>query len=108
MLNWLRETNNKLVSYYFVVLFFVIWQVAPVVGWANPKFIPPLSEVLKAGWKLTQSGGYVCSHLGEPGKSLCGFVHSDYRGASAGLYLRGMAAGGGQISGREAAVYINR
>lgn len=56
VLDWLHKANNKLLSYYFIVLFFVLWQVAPVVGWANPIFIPPLSKVLNALWTLTQSG----------------------------------------------------
>jgi len=56
MLNWLRELNNKLLGFYFIILFFIFWQVAPMVGWANPKFIPPLSKVLAAGWVLVQNG----------------------------------------------------
>ncbi|MEA4924602.1 MAG: ABC transporter permease [Syntrophomonadaceae bacterium] len=56
MLNWARAMNNKLISYYFIILFFILWQVAPTVGWANPKFIPPLSKVLGAGWDLVKNG----------------------------------------------------
>lgn len=56
MLDWLRKTNSKLISCYFIALFFLVWQVAPSVGWANPKFIPPLSRVLEEGWKLVKNG----------------------------------------------------
>jgi len=56
MLHWVRATNSKLISSYFIILFFILWQVAPTVGWANPKFVPPLSKVLAAGWDLVQNG----------------------------------------------------
>lgn len=56
MLKWLYQLNNKLLPYYFIILFFGLWQVAPTIGWANPKFIPPLSQVLETGWKLILNG----------------------------------------------------
>ncbi|BBB89516.1 MAG TPA: ABC transporter permease [Methylomusa anaerophila] len=56
MLNWVRKINDQFISYYLIVLFFLLWQVAPVIGWANPKFIPPVSKVLEAGWVLVKNG----------------------------------------------------
>jgi NitT/TauT family transport system permease protein len=56
MLHWLRTTNKKFKSYYFIVLFFILWQVAPTAGWADPKFVPSLSTVLATLWLLIQNG----------------------------------------------------
>lgn len=53
---WLRKLSSRLSNGYFIVLFFVLWQIAPTVGWANPKFVPPLSKVLGEGWKLILNG----------------------------------------------------
>jgi NitT/TauT family transport system permease protein len=32
------------------------WEVVPRLGWADPTFLPPFSEVMSAGWQLAQSG----------------------------------------------------
>ncbi len=56
MIHWFRRINRKFMSYYFIALFFVLWEIAPKVGWANPRFVPPLSKVLLEGWKLIKNG----------------------------------------------------
>lgn len=56
MRKWLAILNEKLLDYYAIVGFFVLWEVAPRVGLADPQFIPPLSRVLLAAWKLAFTG----------------------------------------------------
>lgn len=55
MLDLARAFHSKFKRYYFITLFLILWQVAPVVGWADPRFIPPLSRVLEAIWALTEN-----------------------------------------------------
>jgi NitT/TauT family transport system permease protein len=38
--------NRRLSSVYLLVIFFVLWQIIPSVGWADPIYLPPLSRVL--------------------------------------------------------------
>lgn len=44
-------------------LFFLLWEIAPRLGWLNHIFFPPLSEVLLAWWDLLASGVLV-EHIG--------------------------------------------
>ncbi|MFT4190279.1 MAG: ABC transporter permease [Comamonas sp.] len=34
----------------------LLWELAPRLGWTDPTFLPPLSEVLAAGWTLALNG----------------------------------------------------
>jgi NitT/TauT family transport system permease protein len=49
----LLKINNKLLSIYIIIAFFVLWEVAPKVGWANPHFVPPFSVIIAEAQKLT-------------------------------------------------------
>lgn len=44
-------------------LFFLLWEIAPRLGWLNRIFFPPLSEVTVAWWNLLASGVLV-EHIG--------------------------------------------
>ncbi|WP_094606706.1 hypothetical protein SPSIL_011240 [Sporomusa silvacetica DSM 10669] len=37
-------------------LFLLLWEIAPRVGWADAQFLPPLSAVIAAGYKLWEQG----------------------------------------------------
>jgi NitT/TauT family transport system permease protein len=37
-----------LLKYSGVIIFFVLWQAAPTLGWLDAQFVPPLSQVLQA------------------------------------------------------------
>ncbi|MDA8235131.1 MAG: ABC transporter permease [Clostridia bacterium] len=52
----LATLNEKLLGAYGIIAFFLLWEMGPRVGWADPQFIPPLSKVLLAGWKLAVTG----------------------------------------------------
>lgn len=44
-------------------LFFLLWEIAPRLGWLNRIFFPPLSEVIVAWWNLFASGVLI-EHIG--------------------------------------------
>ncbi len=44
MFKFLHGINKKLISIYMVIGFFILWELAPRIGWANPHFVPPFSE----------------------------------------------------------------
>jgi NitT/TauT family transport system permease protein len=39
-----------------LLILLAVWEAAPRLGLADPTFLPPFSEVMKAGWQLAQSG----------------------------------------------------
>ncbi len=49
----LYSINNKLLSIYIIIAFFVLWEIAPNIGWANPHFVPPFSAIVNEARKLT-------------------------------------------------------
>lgn len=56
MKQWLISINDRLLGVYGIVGFLLLWETAPRLGWADPQFIPPLSQVLAAGWKIALTG----------------------------------------------------
>ncbi|MDR3310855.1 MAG: ABC transporter permease [Oscillospiraceae bacterium] len=48
----LLKINNKLMGTYLIILFLLVWQFAPDLGWTNPTWIPPLTTVLSEGADL--------------------------------------------------------
>lgn len=49
----LNRINNKFLSVYIIIAFFVLWEVAPTIGWANPNFLPPFSRIVAEAQKLS-------------------------------------------------------
>lgn len=48
--------NNLIIRGSGLFLFALLWEIAPRIGWADAQFIPPLSVVLSAGYKLWDQG----------------------------------------------------
>lgn len=46
-----------------LALFFLLWEVAPRLGWLNALFFPPLSEVMVAWWEMLL-GGTLTANIG--------------------------------------------
>jgi NitT/TauT family transport system permease protein len=70
-----------------VVIFLAIWEIAPRNDWVNPIFLPPLSEVLQAGWTLT-TDGTLADHLGASlSRSVTGFAIAAAAGILLGLLI---------------------
>jgi NitT/TauT family transport system permease protein len=57
-----------------VVIFLILWQVAPLVGMADHQFIPTVTEILATLWKLA-ANGELFVHIGVSlGRALMGFA----------------------------------
>jgi len=38
---------------YLIIALFILWEIAPRVGWVNPHFLPPFSQIIVAAGQLT-------------------------------------------------------
>jgi NitT/TauT family transport system permease protein len=45
--------NDKLMNVYLLILFILLWQFAPALGWTNPIFIPSFSTIIYEAAALT-------------------------------------------------------
>lgn len=59
-LAWLADKANRGA---ILVAIAVLWELAPRLGLADPTFLPPLTEVLAAGWELARNG-QLAEHVG--------------------------------------------
>ncbi|MDR2368305.1 MAG: ABC transporter permease [Deltaproteobacteria bacterium] len=48
--------HDRVMGWYGIIAFLLLWQIAPYVGLADGRFIPPLSEVVTDALKLVASG----------------------------------------------------
>ena len=51
-----KKFGDFALGYVAIGFFFLMWEIAPRLGWADAQFIPPLSQVLAVIWKLAVSG----------------------------------------------------
>ena len=63
----LRPAIRRLVGFgqrsLLVFALLAVWEVVPRLGLTDPAFLPPFSDVVSAGWQLTQSGE-LCDDVG--------------------------------------------
>ncbi|MGA2290703.1 ABC transporter permease [Bradyrhizobium sp.] len=56
----LAATGRRLKSFArrsaLLIALLALWEIAPRAGWTDPTFLPPLSDVLGAGWELALNG----------------------------------------------------
>ncbi|MGL6234063.1 MAG: ABC transporter permease [Segniliparus sp.] len=70
-----------------VVALLLLWEIAPRAGLVDSVFLPPLSEVLKAGWKLI-GNGQLAEHLGASlARASLGFAVAILLGVPLGLAI---------------------
>ncbi|MDR2405839.1 MAG: ABC transporter permease [Deltaproteobacteria bacterium] len=50
------SVNQRVMSWYGIIAFLLLWQIAPYVGLADGSFIPPLSEIVKDAFRLILNG----------------------------------------------------
>lgn len=74
MKKWLALLNDKLLDTYGIIAFLLLWEFAPRFGWADPQFIPPLSKVLLAAWKLAITGDLFIHIAASLQRTLVGLV----------------------------------
>jgi len=49
----LLKINDRFISLYIIIAFFILWEIAPKIGWADPNFVPPFSRIVAEAKKLT-------------------------------------------------------
>jgi len=54
--------------------FFLFWELAPRLGFVDPAFLPPVSQVLATGWKLLVNGQLPQHFASSLGRSVAGFA----------------------------------
>ncbi|GFN32934.1 ABC transporter permease [Paenibacillus xylaniclasticus] len=70
-----------------IVLIILFWEIAPRTGTVNPDYLPPLSEVLKMGWSMIESGELWDHFSISITRSLNGFVLALIFGIPIGLLI---------------------
>ncbi len=53
MIRLLSSLNKKLISVYIFIGFFILWEVAPRIGWTDPIFVPPFSVIMASAKEIT-------------------------------------------------------
>jgi NitT/TauT family transport system permease protein len=51
-----QTVNQRVMSWYGIIAFLLLWQIAPYVGLSDGRFIPPISEIAKDALKLMLNG----------------------------------------------------
>ena len=70
-----------------ILVLFAVWEIAPRNDWVNPIFLPPLSDVLDAAWRLT-TDGTLGHHVGASlTRSVVGFGIAVVAGVTLGLLI---------------------
>ncbi|WP_313502369.1 ABC transporter permease [Corynebacterium variabile] len=70
-----------------ILVLLAVWEIAPRNNWVNPIFLPPLSEVLDAAWRLT-TDGTLGHHVGASlTRSVIGFGIAVVAGVTLGLLI---------------------
>lgn len=70
-----------------ILILLAVWEIAPRNDWVNPIFLPPLSDVLDAAWRLT-TDGTLGHHVGASlTRSVVGFGIAVVAGVTLGLLI---------------------
>ncbi|RLL45499.1 ABC transporter permease [Oceanobacillus piezotolerans] len=69
-----RTLKNAFKKMIIILLFAVIWEVAPRIGLVDAIFLPPLSEVLVAWFELIRSGDLFTHFSASITRSFLGFI----------------------------------
>ena len=76
----LRSAQRKLLAFgkrsFLVLVLLTLWEVVPRLGWADPTFLPPFSDVIAARWQLAQSGELYDDVAASLLRALSGFLIS--------------------------------
>ncbi|GAA4387133.1 ABC transporter permease [Tsukamurella soli] len=70
-----------------IVVFLLVWQIAPQLGWVDKTFLPPFTQVLHAWWGLAVSGELWADLRASLFRSLTGFVIAVVAAVPAGLLI---------------------
>lgn len=89
MRNRLAELNEKLIDYYGIIGFILLWQAAPALRWVNPQFIPPPSTIIAYAWKIILSGDLFIHAATSVQRILFGLIAAIVTAVPLGVILAG-------------------
>lgn len=78
--------------------FLALWQIAPTVGWVDPAFLSPLSQVLETWWRLAAGGDLWTDIWASLHRSLSGFAIAISIAVPLGLLIAWYRAVAGVVS----------
>ncbi|MGI5237662.1 ABC transporter permease [Dactylosporangium sp. CA-139066] len=81
-----------------IAAFLALWQIAPSVGWVDPAFLSPLSEVLATWWRLASGGDLWTDVWASLHRSLAGFAIAISIAVPLGLLIAWYRAVAGVLS----------
>jgi len=83
----LRLAGRTATRSLLILVLLAVWEIAPRNDWVNPIFLPPLSDVLDAAWRLT-TDGTLGHHVGASlTRSAVGFGIAVVAGVTLGLLI---------------------
>ncbi|WP_313097178.1 ABC transporter permease [Corynebacterium variabile] len=83
----LRLAGRTATRSLLILVLLAVWEIAPRNDWVNPIFLPPLSDVLDAAWRLT-TDGTLGHHVGASlTRSVVGFGIAVVAGVTLGLLI---------------------
>lgn len=83
----LRLAGRTATRSLLILVLLAVWEIAPRNDWVNPIFLPPLSDVLDAAWRLT-TDGTLGHHVGASlTRSIVGFAIAVVAGVTLGLLI---------------------
>jgi len=90
MKDHVNSLADKLIDVSGIVIFFLLWEIAPRLGIVDGQFIPPLSQVLLAVGKLAADGSLFIHIAASLQRSFIGFVLAIAVAVPAGFILGGV------------------
>lgn len=90
MKDYLDKLAGRLIDFSGLLTFFLLWEIAPRLGWVNGQFIPPLTEVLAYLWKLAADGSLFIHTAASLQRMVIGLTLAVFVAVPAGFLLGGV------------------
>jgi NitT/TauT family transport system permease protein len=90
MKNYLKNFTERLIDFSGIIVFFLLWEVLPRIGVVDKQFIPPISEVLAALWKLASDGSLFIHIAASLQRTVLGLLLAVVIAVPAGFLLGGV------------------
>ncbi|MDR2612900.1 MAG: ABC transporter permease [Deltaproteobacteria bacterium] len=84
-----QSLNQRVMSWYGIIAFLALWQIAPWTGLVDGRFLPPFSEVLHDAWVLILRGELFVHIATSAQRALLGLFAAIATGVPAGACLAG-------------------
>src|SRR5260221_6035279 len=86
--SFVRGARRAFSRWAVVVGFLLLWEIVPRAHWVEPAFLPPLSEVVRVGWRLLANGQLAQHVVASLSRSLLGFALAVPYAIPLGLLIR--------------------